>query len=143
MRISYCSSDVCSSVLVHPRDLPPEPLARLLDCCREAFAEHLDRPGVWAFWWPRFERVAAWFVGVERARRRSLSATATEQRARLALPGPAGDFVLTGLADRIDPLADGRYASVDYKTGRHPPPRDLATGPAPPLPHCEPKTRDA
>src|SRR3546814_11585144 len=100
MRISYCSSDVCSSVLVHPRDLPPEPLARLLDCGREAFAEHLDRPGVWAFWWPRFERVAAWFVGVERDRRRSLSATATEQRGRMALTGPAGASGVIGIEDR-------------------------------------------
>lgn len=121
-------------VRAHPRDLPPEPLARLLDCGREAFAAHLDRPGVWAFWWPRFERVASWFVEAERARRRSLSATATEQKGSLALPGPAGTFVLTGIADRIDRLGDGSYAIVDYKTGSHPPKADLRSGAAPQLP---------
>lgn len=121
-------------VRAHPRELPPEPLARLLECGRQAFAGHLDRPGVWAFWWPRFERVAAWFVAVERARRHGLSATATEQQGRLALPGPAGAFVLTGVADRIDRLADGSYAIVDYKTGGHPPRRDLESGAAPQLP---------
>lgn len=121
-------------VRTHPRELPPEPLARLLEFGREAFAGHLDRPGVWAFWWPRFERVAAWFVGVERDRRRGLAATATEQEGRLALPGPAGAFVLTGIADRIDRLNDGSYAIVDYKTGGYPSKADLKSGAAPQLP---------
>ena len=118
----------------HPCDLPPEPLARLLEIGRDAFAEHLDRPGVWAFWWPRFERVAAWFVAVERDRRRGLSATATEQKGRLTIDGPAGPFVVTGIADRIDRLGDGGYAIIDYKTGTLPSLRDLKSGAAPQLP---------
>ena len=118
----------------HPRDLPPEPLARLLEIGRDSFAEHLDRPGVWAFWWPRFERVAAWFVALERDRRRELSSTATEQKGRLTIDGPAGPFVVTGIADRIDRLGDGCYAIIDYKTGAYPSLRDLRTGAAPQLP---------
>ncbi|MEQ8814727.1 MAG: double-strand break repair protein AddB [Thalassobaculum sp.] len=117
-----------------PRDLPPDPLARLLEFGRASFAGHLDRPGVQAFWWPRFERVAAWFVEVERERRRSLSATATEQHGELTLDGPAGPFVVTGIADRIDRLADGSYAIVDYKTGGNPSKGELKSGSAPQLP---------
>lgn len=121
-------------VSAYPRDLPPEPLARLLAFGRETFAEHLGRPGVAAFWWPRFERVAAWFIEVERDRRRSLSASATEQEGRLEIDGPAGPFLVTGVADRIDRLADGSYAIVDYKTGGHPSKGDLKGGSAPQLP---------
>ncbi|GHD40597.1 double-strand break repair protein AddB [Thalassobaculum fulvum] len=118
----------------HPRDLPPDPLQRLLEIGRQTFAGHMDRPGVRAFWWPRFERVAAWFVEVERDRRRSLSATATEQRGELTVDGPAGPFTVTGIADRIDRLADGSYAIVDYKTGGRPTRTELKNGAAPQLP---------
>lgn len=121
-------------VSAYPRDLPPEPLARLLEFGRKAFAEHLGRPGVQAFWWPRFERVAAWFVETERDRRRTLSATATEQDGRLEIEGPGGPFLVTGVADRIDRLADGSYTIVDYKTGGHPSKADLRGGAAPQLP---------
>ncbi|EDP62221.1 Inactivated superfamily I helicase [alpha proteobacterium BAL199] len=121
-------------VAAYPRDLPPDPLQRLLEYGQASFADHLDRPGVWAFWWPRFERVAAWFVEVERDRRRGLSATVTEQKGRLAVPGPAGDFTLTGIADRIDRMGDGTYAIVDYKTGGYPSKNDLKNGAAPQLP---------
>jgi len=121
-------------VRTYPRGLPTDPLERLLAFGRATFAEHLDRPGVQAFWWPRFERVAAWFVAVERERRQSLSTTATEQRGELEVDGPAGAFVVTGIADRIDRLADGSYAIIDYKTGGNPTKGDLKTGAAPQLP---------
>jgi len=118
----------------HPRDLPPDPLGRLLEIGRQTFAGHMDRPGVRAFWWPRFARVAAWFVEIERDRRRSLSATATEQRGELSVDGPAGPFTVTGIADRIDRLADGSYAIIDYKTGGRPTRTELKNGAAPQLP---------
>ena len=41
----------------------------LLAIGRECFGAILSRPGVWAFWWPRFERIARWFIAEERARR--------------------------------------------------------------------------
>jgi ATP-dependent helicase/nuclease subunit B len=39
---------------------------------------------------------------------------------------PAGSFILSGRADRIDELPDGRAAIIDYKTGA--PPTDAQVG---------------
>ncbi len=118
----------------HPRDLPPNADQVLIEYGRRSFDTHMDRPGVWAFWWPRFERVARWFVEVERDRRRSLDDSVTERKGTLELPGPAGPFVLEGTADRIDRRGDGTYALVDYKTGSNPTLGDLKSGRAPQLP---------
>jgi ATP-dependent helicase/nuclease subunit B len=107
---------------------------RLLGFGREAFAPALDRPGVWAFWWPRFERIARWFVENESERRRMATPLAVEGRGELTLDGPAGKFKLIAKADRIDHLNDGRIAVIDYKTGGVPSKGDLERGLAPQLP---------
>ena len=114
--------------------LPPDALDRLLGCGREAFGAALRRPGVAAFWWPRFERIAEWFVEQEKARRGEATPLATEVGGALELAGPAGPFVLRAKADRIDRLADGRLAILDYKTGALPKIRDVVDGYAPQLP---------
>ena len=54
----------------HPRGLPLFPEAELIEIGRECFGPILSRPGVWAFWWPRFERIARWFIAEERVRAR-------------------------------------------------------------------------
>lgn len=118
----------------HPRALPPDPVDVLMAYGRKSFERHMDRPGVWAFWWPRFERVAQWFVDVERERRKSLDHSLTERKGTLTLDGPGGPFVLEGTADRIDRRGDGTYAIVDYKTGSNPTLGDLKAGRAPQLP---------
>ncbi|MCE9521414.1 MAG: double-strand break repair protein AddB, partial [Alphaproteobacteria bacterium] len=58
-------------VKLYPAQLPPdtEALDALMACGRAAFGELLERPGVRGFWWPRFERIAHWFLGFERDRR--------------------------------------------------------------------------
>ncbi|MBX6368900.1 MAG: double-strand break repair protein AddB [Rhodospirillales bacterium] len=116
-------------IAAHPEALPPDAVARLEACGRAALGELLDRPGVWAFWWPRFERVARWFVAAETARRRAISGSFTEIAGTLELDG----FTLTGKADRIDRLPDGSVAIVDYKTGRPPSRDDVASGRSPQL----------
>ncbi len=108
--------------------------ARLLALGREAFAPALDRPGVWAFWWPRFERIARWFVDNEIERRRLATPLAVEGWGELMLEGPAGPFELVAKADRIDRLGDGRVVIIDYKTGGVPSKDDLERGLAPQLP---------
>jgi ATP-dependent helicase/nuclease subunit B len=50
------------------------------------------------------------------------------------LPGPAGAFELTAIADRIDRLADGSLGIIDYKTGVMPREAELLRGEAPQLP---------
>ncbi|SOD95671.1 double-strand break repair protein AddB [Caenispirillum bisanense] len=121
-------------VLRHPDDMPAEPLEKLLAIGREVFAGQLDRPGVWAFWWPRFESVARWFVAHEAARRPLIQTPFVERRGETTVNGLAGPFTLTATADRIDLLRDGTLAILDYKTGAPPSPKEVAAGYAPQLP---------
>ena len=108
---------------------PADAEARLLEAGRNAFREVEGRPGLYAFWWPRFERIAHWFVENERTRRANARPAAWEARGSIDL----GGFVLRARADRIDRLADGRLAIIDYKTGRVPRPADVELGYAPQL----------
>lgn len=114
--------------------LPTDALDRLLAAGRSALGNHLDRPGVRAFWWPRFVRIAHWFLATERERRAEIRRVASEVRGRLVFEAPAGPFAVTATADRIDLLADGRLAIVDYKTGASPTKKEIAAGFAPQLP---------
>ncbi len=119
----------------HPDRLPTDTLAALLDAGREAFGEALGHPSVASFWWPRFERVAAWFVDFEHARRRDgTRPVKTEISGGILIETDGQPFRLTAKADRIDRLADGRLAILDYKTGRPPSPQSVKDGYAPQLP---------
>lgn len=114
--------------------LPTDALDRLLDIGRAVFGRHLDRPGVRAFWWPRFEAIARWFVAVEGERRQKVLESLTECRGAIALPIAGRTFTLTAKADRIDRLADGSLSIIDYKTGVLPSNRSVERGLAPQLP---------
>ena len=114
--------------------LPADAVEELLRIGARTFGAALERPGVRAFWWPRFERIAAWFVANERERRAHLSASHTEVRGLLTLASEGGPFLLKGKADRIDRLSEGGLAIIDYKTGRLPSAAEIAQGLAPQLP---------
>ncbi|MCZ6860260.1 MAG: PD-(D/E)XK nuclease family protein, partial [Alphaproteobacteria bacterium] len=115
-------------------DLPSDATEKLLEFGRQAFGASLTLPGVWAFWWPRFERIAAWFLQLERTRRHEITLSHVEITGRCALNAPGGEFLLTATADRIDVLHDERLAILDYKTGTLPTKKEIAGGFAPQLP---------
>ena len=117
----------------HPGALPADALAQLCAEGEAAFRPWLDRPNVWAFWQPRFQRIAAWWLDEERARRPLLGSIATEIVGALTLPGATPDFTLTARADRIDTLRDGALAIIDYKTGTLPKKEDINLGFSPQL----------
>jgi len=117
-----------------PGDLPADAERQLAAIGQDVFQSIAGHPVVKAFWWPRFLRVAEWFIEVERQRRHMLRASTTEVRGTLTLSAPAGDFTLTAVADRIDSLAGGGYAILDYKTGAPPTDKDIKNGFAPQLP---------
>jgi len=98
------------------------------------FGAALSRPGVWAFWWPRFLRVARWFSALETTRRGALAESLGEVPGRLVIAGRAGPFELVCKADRIDRRRDGRLVVIDYKTGVLPRGGDVDLGFAPQLP---------
>ena len=79
--------------------------------------EELEAAGmasVRAWWQPRFERLAAWFVDVQRERYLEGKPRWLEVKGALKLEP---DFTVTARADRIDERVDGSLAIIDYKTG--------------------------
>jgi ATP-dependent helicase/nuclease subunit B len=121
-------------VRAYPDALPADAERRLLDLGRELFEEFSHRPQVMALWWPRFERIAAWVVEQERARRAGAVEILVEVRGLLELPAHAAKFRLKARADRLERHPDGRITVVDYKTGRLPDRTEVVTGLAPQLP---------
>lgn len=94
--------------------------ARLREIGKDVFAAQFDRPGVAAFWWPRFERMAKWFIAQEPGLQKSVTSQFSEMSGMLSLAAPAGPFELVGRADRIDRLESGALRIYDYKTGQIP-----------------------
>jgi ATP-dependent helicase/nuclease subunit B len=117
----------------HRDALPEDALARLLAFGRQAFGAALERPGVAAFWWPRFEHVAEWVIEMERARRATIRPLVSEAKGTITLDLSGNPFELAAIADRIDRMADGKLAIIDYKTGALPSGRDVEAGFAPQL----------
>ncbi len=114
----------------HPDALPEDARGALLACGHEVFEQDIARPAVWAFWWPRFERLTDWVVAQEAARRADVRESHVEAEGTLTV----GEFTLTAKADRIDLLHDGSLAILDYKTGAPPSQKEVAAGYAPQLP---------
>lgn len=113
--------------------LPADPLKELLQLGKEGFAALEDFPDARAFWWPRFQRVARWFVDFERERRDTLAKLHAEVRAQHEIQLGDSVFKLNTRADRIEELADGSYAILDYKTGRAPSSKQVKSGLSPQL----------
>lgn len=117
-----------------PLPLPPDAEARLLQIGEQEFAQHMARPSVWAFWWPRFRQMATWFVSEMRGREQGIAEVVTESSGRLTIDSVKPPFTLTAKADRLDVQRDGRLTIVDYKTGKPPSAQDVALGFSPQLP---------
>jgi ATP-dependent helicase/nuclease subunit B len=114
--------------------LPDDAVDRLLALGHAAFATLPERVEITTFWWPRFVRVAEWFVAEEARRRASLGMLAVEVRGSTSFEAPAGPVELRAVADRIDRDADGRLVLIDYKTGSPPSKEQVEAGHAPQLP---------
>ncbi|MCX5520599.1 double-strand break repair protein AddB [Kaistia defluvii] len=99
---------------------------------RRVFARIEAFPAVYALWWPRFLVIAEWFIGWE-ASRASVAHRHAEIGGAWAFPAPAGEFKLTGRADRVDIRLDGSLEILDFKTGSPPSAKQLSTGLAPQL----------
>jgi len=112
---------------------PADPLGELLALGRQHFAPLEDYPEARAFWWPRFLRIARWFLTWDGARRAEIAETYAEIRGEIAIPLADRTFRLAARADRIDRLADGRYAVIDYKTGEARTEKQVRIGLAPQL----------
>ncbi|MGP0094290.1 MAG: double-strand break repair protein AddB [Xanthobacteraceae bacterium] len=115
------------------QELPQNPLEELLALGRHEFAAIEDYPEARAFWWPRFVRIARWFADWEAERRPKVAALHAEIRGEISIPLNERAFRLSARADRIERLADGRYAVLDYKTGAARSDKQVRIGLAPQL----------
>ena len=118
----------------YPRELPADAETELIEIGRAHFGAILSRPGAWAFWWPRFERIVRWLIAEEQAHRSEVVESLSECEGSLILPAPGGPFTLTAKADRIDRFVTGGFLLVDYKTGSLPSKKEVRWGYAPQLP---------
>jgi ATP-dependent helicase/nuclease subunit B len=120
-------------VRLYPETLPLDAEEQLIELGRKSFGDVMLYPAVWAFWWPRFEKIAKWFVEFERKRRNTYKTLQVEIRGEFKIRAPHADFTLTGTADRIDQLLDGSLLILDYKTGSIPSKKEVDSGVAPQL----------
>jgi ATP-dependent helicase/nuclease subunit B len=112
---------------------PADPLAAFLDTGREVFETYLEFPEVVAFRWTRFTRIAAWLLETDAFATPGIDARLTEKGGEISFAGPAGPFLLTAKADRID-VAPGGWTIFDYKTGAAASEKQMASGLSPQLP---------
>jgi len=117
-----------------PKGLPDNAYQRLINIGSHIFDRQMQSPTLRAFWWPRFERIARWFIDNERQKRQTDQIPlSTETSGEITFPGPGGDFTLSARADRIDILPDGSLAIIDYKTGGVPTKKQIKSGLTPQL----------
>ncbi|ESR26000.1 double-strand break repair protein AddB [Lutibaculum baratangense] len=91
-------------------------------------------PEITAYWWPRFERLAAWFAAVDEEMRADAVERLTETEGRTTIAMPEREIDLVARADRIDRLKSRGLRIIDYKTGSPPSAAQMQSGLAPQLP---------
>jgi ATP-dependent helicase/nuclease subunit B len=118
----------------YPAALPGDPARVLRDIGRTHFAPLMERPEARALWWPRFQRIAAWFAAWETDRRINVVTIDAEERGEIRVPLDDGrTFTLSARADRIEHRTDRTYAILDYKTGTPPSSKQVRLGLSPQL----------
>ena len=110
--------------------LPPDAQQQLLAIADQVFADAGIPKAALALWRPRFAGAARGFIAFEQSRRPTIAASHLEIKGTLKLD----DFTLTGIADRIDVLQDGKAAILDYKTGAAPSVKQVSELLSPQLP---------
>lgn len=124
-----------SFVKAYPEHVPENAKQHLIAFGQLAFGDLLNRPGVRAFWWPRFERIADWFIDWQRQRiEQGWSTVLVEETGALEIDAIAGGFKITAKPDRIDFREDIGLSIIDYKTGSPPNKKQVNSGLSPQLP---------
>ncbi len=112
-----------------------EDLTTLRDIGRQHFDALLSRPGVRAFWKPRFDDISDWFLNWDMQNRQNGAVpVGLEVKGEREFLAPGGPFRIRAIADRIDHAADGGLVIYDYKTGYNPSKQQIDSGFAPQLP---------
>lgn len=102
--------------------LPADALREFEALGAKYLADVLAAPAERAFWWPRFQRLARWFISTETARRSAgTRLLASETKGAMTV----GPLTIEARADRIDEIEPGGWEIIDYKTGRVPSVKEL------------------
>jgi len=119
----------------YPDFLPDDAATEFLRIAKAEMESMGLDPDVRAFWEPRLAKIAAWLVSAEEKWRSDMKPAAREKFGTMAFYGPAGEFILRGIADRIDESRDGKNgAIIDYKSGGTFSPKGMISGQYPQLP---------
>ena len=110
--------------------LPDDAERQLTAIADQVFSDAGIPKAALALWRPRFAGAARGFVEFERSRRDTIADSHLEIKGSLRI----GDFTLSGVADRIDVLKDGKAAILDYKTGAVPSTKQVTQLLSPQLP---------
>jgi ATP-dependent helicase/nuclease subunit B len=114
--------------------LPDDPAGALRRIGQKFFAPLMERPEAKALWWPRFQRIAAWFAEWEVTRRGDIRGIDAEIKGEIPIRlDNERTFVLSARADRIERRHDGTFAVIDYKTGQPPTAKQVRMGLSPQL----------
>jgi ATP-dependent helicase/nuclease subunit B len=121
-------------IITNQGDLPSDAEGILVSIGNRHFKKHISRPGVRAFWWPRFLRIANWFISYEHERRTDgISVAIVEKTGNMTVKAGSVEFNLRAKVDRVDRMLDGSLSIIDYKTGQPPTARQVETGLVPQL----------
>lgn len=118
--------------LAYPDDVPPDAAAAFASLYLEELLkaglphEAMAREAALAV------EAAAWVADLERERRDGRRIT-VELKGTRTIQAPGGPFTVTARADRIEVTADGHGHILDYKTGKAPSKKEVATGFSPQL----------
>jgi ATP-dependent helicase/nuclease subunit B len=118
----------------YPAELPSDIAGELIQIAESLMTRLGNGAKARAFWRPRFERFSCWFAETEPKRRTNIVRVLTELRGSLTIEAPAGPFILTARADRIDLTSTGLLAIYDYKSGSAPSESAVSTFRSPQLP---------
>ena len=117
----------------YPTNLPPNPYQKLLEFGQISFRKVRTQPEAYAFWWPRFERLARYFIDQENKSRKHITAAYAEVSGTTTIDLPSGPFTLTTRADRINIRVDRKVDIIEYKTGALPTTPKILNGSKPQL----------
>lgn len=109
--------------------------ASIIEVAQKILPSTITQPAINIFWWPRFERIASWFVDTMRGlvENERISIVGVEVPGEMIFHGASQPIILVARADRIDRLSNGALHIIDYKTGLVPTQSEISLGLSPQL----------
>lgn len=105
-------------IVATPVVLPPDAGAQFMEIAEAILEDEAPWPAARHLWRNRLHRLLPWYLAQEARFRDLAEPWVLEEKKVWDVPGLA--MTLSGTADRIDRLPDGRVAIYDYKTGNLP-----------------------